>query len=335
MRSVPGYFPGFFAGMCAALAASVGIAWAEPAIIYSTGGKFDSSFNESAWRGAERYKAETGNAYAEFEIQTLAQSEQAIRRFASEGHNPVVVIGFGHAAALEKAAPDFPGTQFAIVDMVVGADNVRSIVFRYHEAAYLAGLLAAEVSQSGTVGIVGGMDIPIIEQFRCGYAQGAAAGNENAKVLYAAAGDTMAAWADPGRGAEIAKGQIDQGADVIIQAAGGTGVGVLQAAADNGILGIGTDSNQNGLHPGKILTSVRKRLDVAVFDAFMAGDAGAPRGEVTVLGLKEGGLDWVIDDNNRALISAETESLLNETSAGISAGEIKVHDSLMEGPCPR
>lgn len=310
------------------------LAQAQPAIIYSTGGKFDSSFNESAYRGAERFKAETGDDYAEFEIQALAQSEQAIRRFASQGHDPIIVIGFGHAASLEKVAPDFPDTQFAIVDMVVGADNVRSIIFRYHEAAYLAGLLASKVSKAGMVGIVGGMDIPIIEQFRCGYAQGAVSAHPDTTVLYSAAGDTMAAWSDPGRGAEIAKGQIDKGADVIIQAAGGTGIGVLQAAADNGILGIGTDSNQNGLHPGSILTSVRKRLDVAVYETFMAARNGNLETGIAVLGLKEGGLDWVVDDHNRALISAELESQIDETAQKISAGDIKVHDALSDGPCP-
>ena len=147
-------------------------------------------------------------------------------------------------------------------------------------------------------------------------------------------GPTPAAWSDPARGAELTRSQIQQGADVIIQAAGGTGIGVLQAAADGGALGIGTDSNQNGLHPGKVLTSMRKRVDVAVYENFMAARAGEWQPGIRVLGLAEGGLDWVIDDNNRKLITPELKAAADAAQAGIIDGSIKVHDASMEGPCP-
>jgi basic membrane protein A len=302
---------------------------ADPALVYSTGGKFDASFNQAAFDGAERWAAETGGAYAEFEPQAVGQMAQALRRFASRGNDPVVAIGFLQAGALSEVAPEFPDTRFAIIDAVVEAPNVQSVVFKEQEGAYVIGVLAAMASETETVGMVGGMDIPLIRRFGCGFAQGAKAADPQTEVLINFAGDTPAAFADPARGAELARSQIDRGADVILQAAGGTGIGVLQAAADAGVLGIGTDSNQNGLHPGHVLTSLRKRVDVAVVEAFTDWAPG-----VRVLGLAESGMDWVIDDNNRALISEEMEANARFAAAGIAAGDIVVHDSSVDGPCP-
>jgi basic membrane protein A len=310
------------AGSGAALAAG-------PAIVYSTGGKFDASFNQSAAAGAARWAAETGTAVAEFEPRDLGQITQALRRFAQRGHDPVVAIGFFQASPLAEVAPQFPGIRFTIVDAVVEAPNVQSIVFKEHEGAYVVGVLAAMASKSGTVGMVGGMDIPLIRRFGCGYAQGAKALRPDATVLIAMTGNTPAAFSDPVRGAEIARGQIARGADVVLQAAGGTGIGVLQAAADAGVLGIGTDSNQNGLHPGRVLTSLLKRTDVAVESAFRDWAPG-----LRVLGLAESGMDWVIDEHNRALITPEMEANARFSAAGIAAGDIRVHDSATDGPCP-
>jgi basic membrane protein A and related proteins len=306
---------------------------AQPAILYNLV-KFDKSFNESAYDGAERFKKETGGAYAEFEVKNDTEREQALRRFAKAGNTPVIAIGFPFAAAVETVAKEFPQTQFVIVDMVVPAPNVQSVVFRYHEGAYLAGLLAAKASKTGTVGAVGGMDIPIIQQFLCGYAQGAKAARPDVNVLRATAGSTPAAFTDPARGAEIAKSQIGQGADVVIQAAGATGLGVLQAAADAGKLGIGTDSNQNGLHPGKVLTSVRKRIDNAVFEAMQSSKAGTFQPGIRALGLKEGGVDLAMDDVNKPLIDAATSDAVSKASADIVAGTLVVHDFMSDSKCP-
>lgn len=308
---------------------------AGPAIVYSVGGKFDGSFNESAFAGVTRFATETGIAVREFEIARDAQSLQALRSFAGRGHAPVVAIGFNQAGAVEKAASDFPDTALAIVDMVVDAPNVASYVFKEHEGAYVAGVLAAMASETGTIGFVGGMDIPIIRRFLCGYREGAEAAAPGTEVLFNMAGDTPAAFADPARGTELARTQIDRGADVIIQAAGGTGLGVLQAAADAGILGIGTDSNQNGLHPGRVLTSIRKRVDRAVYDSFASAQAGTFRPGIRVLGLAEGGMDWVLDDNNAALITPEMKAAAEAAVDDISAGRITVHDVVADGPCPR
>ena len=302
-----------------------------PAIVYSTGGKFDKSFNEGAWRGAERWKAETGGDYVEFQIDSPAQSEQALRRFARDGRAPVVAIGFTHANALAKVAPEFPEARFAIVDMVVDLPNVQSIVYREHEGGYVVGLIGAMTSKTGILGFVGGMDIPLIRKFACGYVQGARAADPDARVLIGMTGVTPAAWSDPARGAEIARSQIAEGADVVMQAAGGTGIGVLQAVADAGVLGIGTDSNQNGLHPGRILTTMLKRVDAAVERAFAEG--GWSPGVVS-LGVAEGGIGWALDEHNRGLISPEVEAAADAAMADIAAGRVRVHDITVDGPCP-
>lgn len=314
--------------------AAVSPALAEPALVYSVGGKFDGSFNEAAYRGAEAFREKTGESYRDFEIARDAESLPALRNFANRGYAPIVAIGFNQASAVGAAARAFPGARFSIVDMVVTAPNVRSVTFREQEGAYIAGLLAAMASKTGTIGFVGGMDIPLIRRFLCGYRQGAASVSEDVRVLFNMAGDTPAAFADPARGAELARSQIARGADVIIQAAGGTGIGVLQAVADAGKLGIGTDSNQNGLHPGKVLTSIRKRVDAAVLDNFLDELSGDWTPGVHVLGLKEGGMDWVIDANNRELITADMEAAARRAEAEIAAGRIMVHDMAHDGTCP-
>ena len=245
-------------GAAATVAASASFAVAEPALIFDLGGKFDKSFNELAFTGAQRWADDTGNSFREIELQSEAQREQALRRFAEAGNNPIVMAGSAFASALGDVAADYPDTKFTIIDMVVDAPNVRSVVFKEHEGSYLVGMMAAQASKSGTVGFIGGMDIPLIRRFACGYAQGVKAVNADIKVVANMTGTTPAAWNDPVKGSELTKAQISQGADVIYAAAGGTGVGVLQTAADENILSVGVDSNQNYMHPGKVLTSMTK-----------------------------------------------------------------------------
>jgi basic membrane protein A len=306
----------------------------KPAVVYDLGGKNDQSFNQSAYTGAEQYTKDSGTAYRDFEIQNDTQREQAMRRFADKGFNPIVVIGFSHAEALKKVAPDFPDTKFAIIDMVVDMPNVRSVVFKEHEGSYLVGLLAAKAAASNKVGFVGGMDIPLIRAFACGYKQGAKAASPDIEVFENMTGTTGAAWNDPVKGGELAKSQIDRGADVVYHAAGGTGAGVLQAAADAGKLGIGVDSNQNGLHPGKILTSMVKRVDVAVYNAFkdLADDKWSSG--INVLGLADGGIAWADDENNKDLITADMRAAVAQASKEIIEGKIVVHDYRADNTCP-
>ncbi len=318
----------------AAMSASAFAADVDPAIIYDLGGKFDKSFNEAAYGGAEKFKEETGIGYAEFEISNDAQREQALRRFAKAGKNPIVMAGFSWAAALEKVSADFPDTDFAIIDMVVDKPNVRSVVFKEQEGSYLVGVMAAMASKSGKVGFVGGMDIPLIHKFACGYVGGVKATNGDATVFEAMTGSDPSAWNDPVKGGEIAKSQIDQGADVVYHAAGGTGVGVLQAAADAGALGIGVDSNQNGLQPGHVLTSMLKRVDVAVYNAMNDAKEDKFTYGFNVLGLAEDGVGYAMDDNNKDLVSAEMLEAVEKAKADIIAGNIEVHDYMSDETCP-
>lgn len=316
----------------AAICVSVSVQ-AAPAVIYDLGGKFDKSFNESAYNGAMRWKEETGEKFAEVELQSDAQREQALRRFAESGANPIVMAGFAFATALEEVAVDYPDTKFVIIDMVVGQPNVRSIVFNEHEGSYLVGKLAGLASKTNTVSFVGGMDIPLIRKFACGYAQGAKSVNEDMKIVSNMTGTTGAAWNDPVKGSELTIAQISQGSDVVFAAAGATGLGVLQTAADKGILSIGVDANQNYLHPGKVLTSMLKRVDNAVYESFKAG-ADVETGSINAMGLDNGGVGYALDEHNAELVSDEMKAQVDEAMAMISSGEIKVHDYTSDETCP-
>jgi basic membrane protein A len=301
---------------------------AEPAVIYELGGKNDKSFGEAAWRGAEQWKKETGKAYLEFEIANAAQREQAARRFAERGADPIVGVGFPQASSIAGVARDFPKLHFAIVDMVVKLPNVQSFVYREHEGSFLVGMLAALASKTGKVGFVGGQDIPLVRKFQCGYEQGAKYANPKVLSVFAMTGTTNAAWTDPPRGAELTQAQIAQGVDVVFSAAGSTGFGIMQAAKDAGILAIGVDSNQNHLHPGTMLTSMVKRVDLAVYSAFKGVQPG-----VTVLGLKEGGVDYAVDQYNAKLITPEMKAKVEAARADIISGKLKVIDYTVNNRC--
>lgn len=314
--------------LAATLAASFQAIAADPAVVFDMGGKFDKSFNEAAYNGIEKWKKETGKKYLSFEITNESQREQAIRRMAERGASPIIGIGFGQASSIEKVAKEFPKLQFAIIDMVVDLPNVQSVVFKEQEGSFLVGTIAAMASKSGKVGFVGGMDIPLIRKFECGYKQGALFANPKAEVVGNMTGTTGAAWNDPARGGELAKAQFSQGVDVVFAAAGGTGIGVYQAAKDSGKLAIGVDSNQNHLQPGTMLTSMLKRVDTAVYNVAKSHKAG-----LTVLGLKEGGVDYAVDANNAKLITPEIKKKVEAAKADIINGKIKVADFMADNAC--
>ncbi len=321
-------------GSVAALAVMAGAALAEPALMYDLGGKFDKSFNEAAYNGAKRWAEETGGSYQEIEVTAEAQRVQFATRLAEAGYNPIVVLGFQNAATVEEVAPKYPDTKFAIIDVGwLDIPNLRQITFAEHEGSYLVGMLAAMASESDTVGFIGGMDVPLIRHFACGYAQGAKAVNPDITVIANMTGTTPAAWNDPVKGGELTKSQISQGADVVYAAAGGTGVGVLQAAADADILSIGVDSNQNHLHPGEVLTSMLKRVDNAVFDTFAAGVDGFEPG-VHTMSLANDGVGYALDENNAELITDEMKAAVDDAKAKIIAGELEVVAYYTNDSCP-
>ncbi|NYZ11912.1 BMP family ABC transporter substrate-binding protein [Azospirillum sp. RWY-5-1] len=317
----------FFAVLSMAVAMAGGTASAQefaPALVFDMGGKFDKSFNEAAYRGAERFKQETGIAYREFEVTNEAQREQALRNLARRGATVIVGVGFAQAAPIEKVSKEFPKVKFCLIDEALDLPNVQSFTFKEQEGSFLVGMLAAMASKTGKVGFVGGMDIPLIRNFLVGYEQGVKHVNPQGEVIANMTGTTAAAWNDPTRGAELAKSQFDRGSDVVYAAAGATGLGVLQAAADNKKLGIGVDSNQNWLHPGSMLTSMIKGVDVAVHGCMKSAKDGTWQSGHRLLGLKEGAVGWALDEHNRGLVTAEMEKAVNDAAAKIVAGQINV-----------
>ena len=301
-----------------------------PAVVFDMGGKFDKSFNEAAFNGAEKFKADTGVQYREFEVTNPSMREQALRNMARRGAQVVVAMGFAQAAAVETVAQEFPETKFTLIDMVVDLPNVQSVIFKEHEGSFLVGMAAAMASQTGKVGFVGGMDIPLIRKFALGYVEGAKHVNPDIDIFQNMTGTTPAAWNDPTKGGELARSQFDRGADVVYAAAGGTGIGVYQAAKDAGKLAIGVDSNQNYIHPGTMLTSMIKRVDVAVYESFKAAQDGTWQGGIQVLGLAEDGVGWAVDEHNRSLISAEMEAAIEQARMDIIAGNIAVTDYMAQ-----
>jgi basic membrane protein A len=312
------------AGLALAVTSGAAQAQSVPSVIFDMGGKFDKSFNEAAYNGAERFKKEFNVEYREFEISNEAQREQAQVNMIRRGANLVVAIGFAQAAAVTKNAAENPNVRFCIIDSVVNAPNVRSYTFKEHEGSYLVGMAAAMASKTGKVGFVGGMDIPLIRNFAFGYEQGAKAVNPQIEVFQNMTGTTPAAWRDPTRGGELARSQFDRGADVVYAAAGATGLGVLQAAADLNRLAIGVDSNQNHLHPGKVLTSMLKRVDTAVYNCMKDAHENKWTAGAQSLGVKEDGVGWALDQNNRSLVTADMERRITEARQKIISGEITV-----------
>ena len=317
--------PVLAAALALAIAGSAA-AQTPPAVMFDIGGKFDRSFNQAAYDGAERFKKETGVAYNEFEITNTAEREQAIRNLARRGASVVIAVGFNNHAAIETVAKEFPNVKFTIIDSEVNLPNVQSVTFREHEGSFLVGMAAALTSKTGKVGFVGGMDVPIIRKFYKGYEEGAKYAKPSVEVFMNMTGTTPTAFRDPTRGAELARGQFDRGVDVVFAAAGATGTGVYQAAKDAGKFAIGVDSNQNHLHPGTMLTSMVKRVDVAVYEAMTQARAGTWKAEARALGLKEEGVGMAIDDNNKALLSADILKRIDEARQAIIDGKITVTD---------
>src|SRR5271166_763190 len=323
-------FAGGLLASAAAYAADI-----KPAVIYDLGGKFDKSFNEGAYNGALRFKKESGVDFRDLEIQNEAQREQVLRKFAKDGFSPIMMTGFAWETALKKVAPEFAKTKFAIIDDVVDLPNVQSITFKEHEGSFVVGVIAADTSKTGKVGFVGGMDIPLISKFGCGYAQGVKYASEGkAQVFANMTGTTPAAWNDPVKGGELAKSQMDRGADIVYAAAGATGQGVLKAAADAGKFGIGVDSNQNGLFPGKVLTSMLKHVDVATYKSFMDAKNGTWKPGVQVFGLDNDGVGYAVDDNNNPILSDAAKAKAEAAKADIISGKIDVHNYMSDNKCP-
>lgn len=303
-------------------------------IVYSSWTKFDKTFSEAAYNGLVKFLEQHPDAEAkEFEMANPGQSEQSITKLAQRKVDVIVTIGFNHANALAKIAPLYPEQKFIAIDALVDAPNVASILFKEEEGSFMVGALAAMKNKTGVIGFVGGMDIPLVRKFDCGYRQGAQYVNPDIDVLLNFAGSTDHAWNDPARGSELATVQIEKGADVIYVAAGKTGMGVFKKIFESNLYAIGADSNQNDIHPGYFLTSMVKGIDAAVFNGLEAVYNNAWQSGVKHLGLKEQGVYWALDKYNQNLISQKDKAQMAVLEEKIISGEIKVHDYMVDNAC--
>jgi basic membrane protein A and related proteins len=312
-------------------------------IVFDIGGKNDRSFNAAAWEGVQRAEKDLDIELRDVEPGNPTSIEPAMRAFAERNFDLIIGIGFAQGPIMQKVATDFPNIKFAIVDGVIfEADgktpksNVASLVFREHEGSYLVGMIAASKSKSGVLGFIGGMDIPLIHKFETGYEEGARSINPNIKVLDNYVGVNDAAWNNPGKGKELTLSQIDKGADVIFTAAGNSGLGAFDAVEQAGKdekgdakrFVIGVDSNQNGLKPGFVLTSMVKRVDNAVYDVVKEVLGGKFNGGFHVFGLDKDGVSYSMDEYNKALIPQDVLDKVEIAKKKIVAGEIKVTDAM-------
>lgn len=298
-------------------------------LVFDIGGRGDNSFNDSAARGIERAKAELGIAAEELEPGDGADRESALRQLAAKDHSMVLGIGFLFTDDVDAVSKDFPEKTFACVDYTVTQGktpppNVVALKFKEEEGSFLVGALAALVSKTNKVGFVGGMEIPLIKKFEAGFKAGVKAVKPDATVIVKYAGVTGEAFKNPAKGKELSIAIYSQGADVIFHASGATGQGVFAAAQEQKKLAIGVDSDQQSLAPGHVLTSMVKRVDIAVFEAIKAAKAGAPLSGIKTFDLASGGVDYVYDEHNKALIPDDVRARVEELRAKIVKGEIQV-----------
>jgi len=311
-------------------------------IVFDIGGKDDKSFNAAAWEGVKRAKDELGIFLRDVEPGDPTSIEPSMRAFAERGYDLIVGVGFAQAPIMNDVARDYPNLKFAIIDGVIDLPNVASLIFKEHEGSFLVGMIAARTSKTGKIGFVGGMDIPLIHKFEKGYEEGARYANPKIQVFENYVGVTDAAWNNPGKGKELSKAQIERGADIVFQAAGNSGLGVFDAAEEvtkyrrqNGInppnvFAIGVDSNQNWVKPGFILTSMIKRVDVAVFNTVKDLLESRFKGGIHEFGMDNDGIGYALDDYNREMIPQSVLDEVDQARKDIIAGRIKVTDAMAE-----
>ena len=302
-------------------------------LVFDVGGRGDKSFNDAAYLGLLRARAELA-AGIEFVEPTGAEDrEAALRLFAARGFDLVLGVGFIFSRDVDTVARDYPAVRFACVDYAPGfgpsgplpiPPNVTGLAFRENEGAFLVGAVAALTSTSHEVGFVGGMDIPLIHKFEAGWRAGVGAVCPSCGLHVAYAGSTPDAFRDPAKGKAIALAQIGAGVDVLFHASGSTGHGVFEAARSAHVLAIGVDSDQWDEAPGTVLTSMIKRADVAVFDAIAHAKAGKLAGGMLVLGLGEGGLDYVHEGAHAVLLTPAVLSRVEALRADVVSGRTVV-----------
>jgi basic membrane protein A len=294
--------------------------------VLDKGGRDDKSFNAAAYKGSQEAEKTLGVKVKVLEGRDDNSAEPMLRSLAEKKYDLIIAVGFSQGEAVKKVATQFKDQKFVIVDSEVTLPNVKSVMFEEHEGSFLVGAIAALKSKSGKLGFIGGMDIPLIRRFLLGYEAGAKHVRKDVQIFSNFAGVTGEAWNNPPKGKELALAQISQGADVIFAAAGATGMGLFDAAEEKKILAIGVDSNQNWVKPGHILTSMMKRVDVAVLKSIGEAQAGKLQAGVSRYGLSTDGVGYALDDNNKALLDKDLLAKIDQLKAEIVAGKINVPD---------
>ncbi|MBO6639148.1 MAG: BMP family ABC transporter substrate-binding protein [Roseitalea sp.] len=311
---------------------------APVALIIAQGGLGDGSWNDTANAGFEAGLESTGLEGRTIESKdVVAQGEEIMRRAADGGFGLIASLEWIHGEAMQALAPDYPDANWVIMNQTREGDNVASVVFAEHQGSYLAGALAAQVTTDTSIeginaepviGVIGGVKAPGIDKFISGYIEGARAINPDidVKVAYAES------FGDPAKGEQLAKAMFDEGADIVYQVAGGTGIGIIEAAKAEGRYAIGVDTDQDSMAPGHVLTSVLKRVDVAVQSVIEQYAAGAfPGGEVINFGLAENGVALSDMVHTRDRIPAAYLEKVEELKAQIIDGTIEVWDVSTQG----
>jgi basic membrane protein A len=295
-------------------------------LVLDKGGKDDKSFNSAAFEGAMKAQKEMGISLKYVEATDLNALENLHRSFARKNFDLIIGIGFAQTDAVKKISAQFPSIKFALVDGEIQAPNVRSLLFEEHEGSFVVGAIAALTSKTGRIGFIGGMDIPLIRRFAMGYQAGIKYINPKATVLENYIGVSGDAWSNPAKAKELGLSQFGQKVDIIFVAAGASNAGVFDAAEEKKAFAIGVDSNQNWVKPGFILTSMLKRVDVAVFETIKQVQDGHFAGGISRFGLKDKGVDYSLDKYNEKLLKPDVQTKVNEIKKKIVAGEIQVPD---------
>jgi basic membrane protein A and related proteins len=295
-------------------------------LVLDKGGKDDKSFNSAAYAGAKKAEKEFGIELKYVEATDNNSLESLHRNFAQKKYDLIIGIGFAQADAVKKVAKLFPETKFAIVDGESSEKNVKSLLFQEHEGSYVVGFAAGMKTKTNVIGFIGGMDIPLIRRFQKGFEAGVKAAQPKANIIVNYIGATGEAWNNPAKAKELSLSMISQKADVIFHAAGASGSGLFDAARDKKIFAIGVDSNQNWMKPGVVLTSMLKKVDVAVYDVIKSVKNNDFKAGVNRFGVSSGGIDWALDEHNKSLWSETEIKKISKVKADISSGKIKVPD---------
>jgi basic membrane protein A len=297
-------------------------------IVFDIGGKDDKSFNAAAWEGVKHAAQDFPIKLRDVEPGEPTSIEPSMRAFAERDYDLIIGVGFAQAPIMSQVAKDYPNIRFAIIDGVIEEPNVASLLFKEHEGSFLVGYIAGKITKTDKIGFVGGMDIPLIHRFHTGYEEGAKYANPRIQVFENYVGINDAAWNNPGKGKELAKAQIERGADIIFQAAGNSGLGVFDAAEETNHFAIGVDANQNWVKPGFILTSMLKRVDVAVYNTVRDLVDGKFSGGMRLNGLDDDGVGYALDNYNQPLIPQNIIDEVEKVKKDIIAGKIKVTDAM-------